>query len=536
MSDYVELPPSVRKRFYEPVVLLDALRSVYLMDHRVSEPDLESASGKSSEQTYYSFLNKLAQICDSESKQPLGKTVTAIVVLDYGSIEYRLASNQRSTRELDTVKEYLTGILQLLADAREDELNDKAFTARLLSDILERVLAFNRPRIEGYLDSLSDEGRIDFCINSSAADGTSDGKAVAEALRSLVPHINAARSAPRIKSDEFARHSAVLLETIHSHYERCLEEYMRNKTRSNSSIADSPWGEVRHAVGRLLSYYIAIKVIISARKSWPQIFANFEVTWIPSSEPSTDPPVIRRTANGILSRMGRNKETIEAYQRHAKSLQAFGLDDRIRQRASPGRFRPIVHAEVNLLASVLRDQAVAEAEGDDPVRFFDEAAFGRYVGTSKPTCLLCRFYFAAHPSGVRCRESHGNLYYNWRAPDVAVAEGPDAARQRLDILESMIKDVRAETSRAIRERSYPRRKHDSRDTPTNPLWSTQRGSSVRGGNDDDDLASMMGQVNLDSASTRGWNDSMSSRETTPEGHVSAADDDDEDPEDGGARL
>jgi hypothetical protein len=373
---------------------------------------------------------------------------------------------------------------------------------------------------------------------------------------------------------------------------------MKSETRSSDANPDSPWREVRHALGRLLSYFIAIKVLISARKFWPRLFVDFVVTYIPSSRPLADPPPIRRNAEGIINRMGRKKELIDSYKRHAAGLQKeHRLDERIRQRVSPARFRPIVHAEVNLLASVLRDMAAAEAGGDDPIRFFAEATFGRYVGSSKPTCLLCSLYFAAHPLDVRCRDSHGNLYYNWRTPDVPrrrrgtagaagsrndddddddddgeagdsdgigdAEEASEAARQRDEIMERMIKDVRAKTTLAITQRSYTRSRHDSRDTPTNPLQSTRRGSTVA-----DDLASTAGQASWDVSSVRsggisaqrGWlheeeavklaarmgqvslgapsprDRAESSRETTPEALAPDEGEDDEDDDAGGALL
>jgi hypothetical protein len=306
-----------------------------------------------------------------------------------------------------------------------------------------------------------------------------------------------------------------LLEEIDKHHEPLLEDYMKQKTLGLGNT-DSPWCEVRHALGRLLSYFIAIKVLISARKLWPRIFEDVDVNWIPSTEPSPDPPDIRRNARGIIQRMGRNKSTLDAYHQHAESLQnrPGGLDSQIKQRVHPLNFRPIVHAEVNLLDSILRDQAQAEYEGDDQLRFFNEAEFERYIGSSKPTCLLCHLYFSAHPSGVQCRPTHKNLYYNWRAPDILDGDGQEAVEERNAILEQMVKDIREETKRAIKERSYSRRKHDSRDTPSNPLWSTTRATMV-GGVDIDDLGSQFGQINLDRASSVG-NRTESSRDTTSE--------------------
>lgn len=175
MSDPVPLPPSLRKRFYEPVILLDALRGVYRRDQTLAEPDLENSTGKSPKQTYFCFLNKLSQICDSQ-KQEFGKTVSAIVILEPGSIEYRLASNKRDSRELDTAKEYLTDILNVLGNVTDEQINDKAFVATVSSGILRKVLAFNRARIEVYLNDLVKTNQLAFCIESAATSETADGE------------------------------------------------------------------------------------------------------------------------------------------------------------------------------------------------------------------------------------------------------------------------------------------------------------------------------------------------------------------------
>ncbi|GAB1319683.1 hypothetical protein MFIFM68171_09893 [Madurella fahalii] len=492
MSDFIPLAASRRKRFYEPVILLDSLRAIYRKANAVSEPDLEAAAGKSPKQIFYCFVNKLGQICDNQPAQPLGKTVTSFVLLDSGTIEYRFASNQRASHELDVVKNYVADILNILGGVADDVVNDKALMAPIFSDILRMVLAFNRPRIEKYIENLCDDRHLTHCIDTSAQEGTGNGESVSQALRGLEAHISAARSAASDNNDEFARHAQELLEEINIHYGPTLEDYMKQKTRGHDAVEDSPWSEVRHALGRLLSYFIAINVLISARKLWPQIFVDFEVSWVRSTEPSLDPPEIRRNAKGIIDRMGRNRATLEAYQKHARSLQNLGLDVQIKQRVHHTKFRPIVHAEINLLDSILRDEAQAYDEGEDPPRFFNEAEFGRYIGSSKPTCMLCHWYFAAHTSGVHCRPSHGNLYYNWRTPDVLEDDGAEADQERNDIVESMIKAIREQTARAIRERSYFRRKHDSRDTPSGLLFGTARGT------DDgcDDLASRLGQISF----------------------------------------
>ncbi len=189
MSNPVPLPDGLRKRFYEPIILFDALKYVYRKDSKISEPDLESETGKSKQQTYFCFLNKLSQICDNQPQQPLGKTVSAIVVLDSGTIEYRFASNQRDDNELDAVKKYLTDILSILSRVRDDEVSSPKSRRLILSRILQRVLAFNRPRVKGYMESLLSNDRLEFCITSASGDETIDGRSTHSHSRNL-PHIN----------------------------------------------------------------------------------------------------------------------------------------------------------------------------------------------------------------------------------------------------------------------------------------------------------------------------------------------------------
>lgn len=176
MAEPVPVAPGLRKRFYEPVILLHALRSVYRKKNTITEPDLEGSVGKSPQQTYFCFLNKLSQICDSQPKQTLGKTVSALAILDPGTIEYRFASNQRDDRELDTVKEYLTTILHILGRVTDDEVNNSATMGPIFSGILQKVLAFNRPRIENYMEALTEDNRLAFCIYSATEDGTDQGR------------------------------------------------------------------------------------------------------------------------------------------------------------------------------------------------------------------------------------------------------------------------------------------------------------------------------------------------------------------------
>ena len=117
------------------------------------------------------------------------------------------------------------------------------------------------------------------------------------------------------------------------------------------------WCELRHSTGRLLSYLGAAKVLVSARKQWPELFENFEVRFILSSVPARSPLRKKETISmeKIIGRMTSDPEEMKSYQACAQELEKLGLDDNIRKQAGLKTFRPIVHAEVLILDSLERD-------------------------------------------------------------------------------------------------------------------------------------------------------------------------------------
>lgn len=172
-SNLVPLNPSLSLKFHESVLLLYCLKEVKYQAESVKEPepDLESDSGKSSRNSFRIFVDKLGQICDSELK---GKTVTAFAILQPGQIQYRFASNQRNSDEVEDVKRYLFDLLNLLGATPDNQLN------RVSGTILERVLAFNRPTIKQYIRNLTQQEGMDHCTKVCEEEGISDGKTTHE--------------------------------------------------------------------------------------------------------------------------------------------------------------------------------------------------------------------------------------------------------------------------------------------------------------------------------------------------------------------
>lgn len=298
----------------------------------------------------------------------------------------------------------------------------------------------------------------------------------------------------------------------------------------NGSGEPSPWAELRHAAGRLLSYYQASKTLIQARKKWDPLFHEFEVDFVQSSTLAPNPINNKRVnADMIIGRMLNDEDRIQAYRADVEELQKHDLDLNITDQVTKTSFRPLVHAEVLIHQSMLDEFGPT---GPHSSQFFSQY---RYIGSSKPTCRLCDYYFAASASGIDVRETHRNLYINWRVPDVYSNQGDAATKGRERILNRILERVRADALRTLSEKIPERKKHDSNTEPTFPALN--HGTSV--GFDDgglraadlDDVAASMCQLDLRDSSGEATPEVRSESPPFRAGSGFDADDDD-----GGARL
>lgn len=260
------------------------------------------------------------------------------------------------------------------------------------------------------------------------------------------------------------------MQAIHGGYKGLVEDFVAEHCVPDHNEDRTHWDEIYHALGRLLSYFSSVTVLIRARRFWPVLFRDFEILAVPSSRPNRDPPAIRKSAEKIVGTLtSRNAGIVEDYKRNAEDLQRWGLDKSIQEHTHHDCFKPIVHAEVLVDDSIRRDRRETLGE---PLNFFMEDDFGKYIGASKPTCRLCSLYFNSQPDGVAVRASHNNLYHKWRGPDV-LATDPESVRKERDvILEAMIPKLRDAVCNAIRQRSAPWRRFDSNNTATSPAFPT----------------------------------------------------------------
>ncbi|GJC87294.1 hypothetical protein ColLi_10132 [Colletotrichum liriopes] len=192
-----------------------------------------------------------------------------------------------------------------------------------------------------------------------------------------------------------------------------------------------------HAMNRLLSYAQDVEFFLLAKQEWPELFENFSVRFLPSSEPI---PAPRRhksmVGEGIIGRMTSDEKKMQIFRGYIEDFLLNDLDERIRDEYLKNTFAPIVHSEILLLDSL------GESNRITPDRFFHGWMF---IGSSKPLCRLCQYYFEEHRSRVEHRSSHYNLYISWRVPDVLLSQGAEGEGRRQIMVDRMTQRIRQDT-------------------------------------------------------------------------------------------
>lgn len=270
------------------------------------------------------------------------------------------------------------------------------------------------------------------------------------------------------------------------------------KGRIPGRRSDECWSELRHHISRLLAYEEATDIFLEAREEWPELFEEYEVMPLASSRAESNPLGSKsELAKNIIGRMTSDGGIFEDYQEISANLQKFQLDSRISSECGKLKtfLRPFVHCEVLVLHWVY---AEARKHG---IWFFKNM---NYVGASKPTCRLCRYYFECHPSRIKVRESTGTLYTDWRVPDVYKAEGMKAINGRRDMMNSLTKKIREDAFAMMDRKSSPAKRHDSNtysvasQVPTETQVDSSEGEST----DIDDLDELLReQLSLESTPT-----------------------------------
>lgn len=214
-----------------------------------------------------------------------------------------------------------------------------------------------------------------------------------------------------------------------------------------------PWCKLRHFLGRWLSYRKAALAIVAVSDRWPELFLDFEITMVPSGSRLPNPILRSDLTSAIILEniVAEEKSQDSQLLQETEDLKQMAIDDIIRASQTSRNFRPLLHAEVLVYDHLLeREQTAVECYWNR----------WNYIGSSKPTCRLCHYYFEAlqgDKPGVR--PTHNNLYRNWRLPECHKHESLGIAQDEL--LNKLAQRLRTDVIKTLKEKKVGRKARDS---------------------------------------------------------------------------
>ncbi|KAF4457968.1 hypothetical protein F53441_223 [Fusarium austroafricanum] len=450
------LKPKQKRRFYEPVVLYKALAEI---THevgalrRIDVPD----NPRTEEQRYHRFLHRIASVCDRTKG---GKTVTSVTILDgEETYSYVFACNQISGQDLHDTEGFLTALLTKLCGFQKLRKEKKDSTE---SDILKMILTFNSPRINIYLNGLRTKF-ITQCLEFFDRQTGTDNAVIVEGLRALEKTVEDT-TFKGLNGNEYLESYNTLWSAFKAFRTPRATAFV-DKHATNGRFNDGKslecWSELRHSLSRLQNYKRVVKDLIEAEKEWPYLFQEFVVVPVESSTTDMNPLGRKsESSSNIIGRMCSNKTEKQRYCNLAQNLQNMHLDERIQYQCTKPTFKPYVHCEILVLEWVItKTKKMDESERSSDTFFND----WKYIGSSKPACQLCRYYFDSigQHNNIKTRASHGNLYTSWRFPDLPESDDSFSQQRRQNIFNSMMEKIRHDAFEILVTRNSEGKKHDS---------------------------------------------------------------------------
>ena len=207
---------------------------------------------------------------------------------------------------------------------------------------------------------------------------------------------------------------------------------LNQRHERSGSLGPSTWSTLRHYIGRLGSWSRASKTLLRAASAHPGLLTDFSIEYLSSPPPIAAP--IRDEKTNLDSALGRmfskdERLRLEEAREVVRDNHILDISTQFLNKYTDPKFKPRIHAEVLLLEHFYHGK-LAFVEND------------RYIGCSKPTCYCCDLYMKLHPGNFVPRQSHGNLWVNWRAPIPPIDDGEAAKRHTAKLLNAMVKYVR----------------------------------------------------------------------------------------------
>jgi hypothetical protein len=135
----------VTRRFYEPLLLLDALGAV--RGGRIESGKIPDDSGSNHTQLRRSFVDAIAYIC-AYNKGPGFVTAAALEKTPQGIVVWLAANSNVEQRVVAFLENILESVRRVADQDNVEELNQAALLAT--QTILSMIVDFQRPRLEIY--------------------------------------------------------------------------------------------------------------------------------------------------------------------------------------------------------------------------------------------------------------------------------------------------------------------------------------------------------------------------------------------------
>jgi hypothetical protein len=240
-----------------------------------------------------------------------------------------------------------------------------------------------------------------------------------------------------------------------------LLERLNQRHERSSSLGPSTWSRLRHLIGRLGSWSRASKALLRGASVYPNLLTDFSIQYLPSPPPIPAPIEDEKTnLDSALGRMLSKNEgpRLEAAREVVRNTKVLDISAQFYSKYTDPKFKPRIHAEVLLL----------EHFHHLKLEFVDN---DRYIGCSKPSCYCCDLYMKVHPGNFVLRQSHGNLWVNWRAPIPPISDDKAAQKHTDRMLNDMVQYVRRDALNQLLSKQ-PRR-------PKVPDSTTGMSTSIR---------------------------------------------------------
>ncbi|CRK16691.1 hypothetical protein BN1708_002941 [Verticillium longisporum] len=372
------------------------------------------------------YLCAVHSAVNESCKEKGGDTITAVVARKTANGPgYLFASNNRKEIELKGTMKFLTELLEY----------------------------FGFPKVEYYIKRVA--ALIEECIELSRQHNGHSQSVVLQQLKQV--HDRAKFSHDMLAGEnarnKFLRDCETLIKAIHAMRESSFSMTMDERTHDSNTGISRAWCELRHYFGRLHSYRQAAECIYKASKDWPEMFNGITVNFIPSDRPPKLSLPKPHPESDQAIQVAFPDMNMDEYRDHLETLREFGLDENVLKELPQKSMKLVMHCEVLLHSFLVRNGTV---EADE---YWNDSMF---MGTSKPPCRLCHYYFSDTDNDFQVQPSHMNAYPKWRLPDLYECQGSDAAKLREELLDEIMEKMQHDTLSIVKQKLPQGKRNDSR--------------------------------------------------------------------------